>query len=87
MKLFTEINEISEELAKSGEGTVWGTQLDEADNFAWQAPMLGDGGSSPELSLASHLARYMGELDPTDGPDECVFVENGRFYHLVITAE
>ena len=88
MKLFLDINEITEAQAKSGEPTFWECVLDEADNFAWQAPMLGDGGSSEsETTLSTHIARYAGldDLDPSDGPDECVFVENGKFYHVTIT--
>ena len=91
MKLFLDIDEISEEEARSGDGTLWGTKLDDADNFSWQAPMLGDGGSSPTLALAQYLIRYaqIGEfiLDTADGPDECVFVEDGKFYHAIVTVE
>ena len=80
MKLVLDINRITEEQARSGETTWWGTCLEDADNFAWQAPMLGDGGCSPTVDLAQYLARYVGCEDHTDivdGPDECVFVEDG----------
>lgn len=89
MKLFVEITEITEALAKNGAETLWECQLGDGDSFAWQAPMLGDGGSTSELSLSSHLVRYAGleDRDPSDGPDECVFTEGGKHFHAIITVE
>lgn len=86
MRYFIEIRRISEEDAFSGSDTFWGTKLSTGEIFAWEAPMVGDGGASQEMELAAFLAEYANPgMDPSEGPDEAIFQTEGEYFHITIT--
>lgn len=77
--------------AATGDGAGnWGVSIPDGCFVGWQCPMAGDGGDSADPStLSDLLARYNTEadFDPSEGPDEIVFVSGGDLYLATISIQ
>jgi hypothetical protein len=85
-------NQITCEEAHHENGTGhWGVKLGPDEIIAWECPMLGDGGaaSDNQNALAWILSCYCDTdaLDPSDGPDEILYVQGDTYYITTITVE